>query len=92
MALVLIRAGSGSEDCIMSGDGQGSGCDSGHDGSDIGSNNSAVLVGLVLGVRRAVAKMQVGIALWIRVTTALEVVTVASPNWRLLMIFLLIFQ
>jgi len=36
-------------------------------------------VGLVLGVRRAVAKMEVGIALWIRVTVALEVVAVVSP-------------
>jgi len=33
-----VGAGSGSEDCIMGGDGQGGGCDSGHDGSDIGSN------------------------------------------------------
>ena len=31
-------AGSGSEDCIIGGDGQGGSCDSGHDGSDIGSN------------------------------------------------------
>jgi len=30
--------GSGSKDCIMGGDCQGCGCDSGHDGSDIGSN------------------------------------------------------
>jgi len=34
-----VGAGSGSEDCIMGGDGQGGGCDSGHNGSDIGSNN-----------------------------------------------------
>jgi len=33
-----VGAGSGSEDCIVGGDGQGGGCDSGHDGSDIGSN------------------------------------------------------
>jgi len=32
-----VGAGSGGEDCIMGGDGQG-GCDSGHDGSNIGSN------------------------------------------------------
>jgi len=32
---------------------------------------AAVVVGLMLGVRRAVAKMEVGIALWIRVTAAL---------------------
>jgi len=38
-----------------------------------------VVVGLVLGVRRAVAKMEVVIVLWIRVTAALEVVPVASP-------------
>jgi len=30
--------GSGSEDCVMGGSGRGSGVDSGHDGSDIGSN------------------------------------------------------
>jgi len=33
----------------------------------------------VLGVKRAVAKMEVGIALWIRMTAALEVAAVASP-------------
>jgi len=33
-----VGAGSGSKDCIMGGDGQGGGCNSGHDGSDIGSN------------------------------------------------------
>jgi len=33
-----VGAGSGSEDCIMSGEGQGSGYNSGHDGSVIGSN------------------------------------------------------
>ena len=31
-------AGGGSEDCIMGGDGQGGGCDSGHDGSNIDSD------------------------------------------------------
>ena len=40
---------------------------------------AVVVVGLVLGVRRAVAKMEMGIALWIRVTAALEVVAMASP-------------
>jgi len=39
----------------------------------------AVLVELVLGMRRAVARMEVGVVLWIRVTAALEVVAVASP-------------
>jgi len=39
----------------------------------------AVVVGLVLGVRRALANIEVGIALWIRVTAALEMVAVASP-------------
>ena len=34
---------------------------------------------LVLGVRQAVAKMEVVIASWIRVTAALEVVPVALP-------------
>jgi len=34
-----VGAGSGSEDCIMGGDGQGGGCDSDHAGSDIGSNH-----------------------------------------------------
>jgi len=38
-----------------------------------------IVVGLVLGVRRAVAKMEVVIASWIRVTAALEVVPVALP-------------
>ena len=38
-----------------------------------------VVVKLVLGVRRAVAKMEVVIVLWIRVTAALEVVPVALP-------------
>ena len=33
-----VGAGSGSKDCIMGGNGQGGGCDSGHGGSDIGSN------------------------------------------------------
>jgi len=33
-----VGAGSGSKDCIMYGDGQGGGRNSGHDGSDIGSN------------------------------------------------------
>jgi len=41
-------------------------------------------VGLVLGVRRAVAKMEVGIASWIRVTVELEVVAVASPMLEIL--------
>jgi len=39
----------------------------------------AVVVGLVRGVRRAVAKMEGGFALWILATAALEVVAVASP-------------
>ena len=38
-----------------------------------------VVVRLVLGVRRAVAKMEVVIASCIRVTAALEVVPVALP-------------
>ena len=38
-----------------------------------------VVLGLVLGVRRAAAKMEVKIASWIRVTAALEVVAVALP-------------
>jgi len=38
-----------------------------------------VVVGLVLGVRRAVAKMEVVIVSWIPVTAALEVVPVALP-------------
>jgi len=38
-----------------------------------------VVVRLVLGVRRAVAKMEVVIASWIQVTAALEVVPVALP-------------
>jgi len=38
-----------------------------------------VVVRLVLKVRRAVAKMEVVIASWIRVTAALEVVPVAVP-------------
>ena len=37
----------------------------------------AAVVGLVLGVRQAVAKMEVGTALWIRVTAALKV-----GQWR----------
>ena len=40
---------------------------------------SAVVVGLVLGVRWTVAKMEVGITSWIRETAALEVVVVVSP-------------
>ena len=41
---------SGSEDCIMGGDGQGGGCDSGHDGSDIGSNYIGGCSGVGVGV------------------------------------------
>ena len=37
---------------------------------------------MVLGVRRAVAKMEVVIASWIRVTAALEVVPVAFTHTR----------
>jgi len=40
---------------------------------------TAVVVGLVLGVRQAVAKIQVGIVSWIHVKKALEVVPVALP-------------
>ena len=39
-----VDAGSGTEDCIMGGDGQGGGCDSGYDGSDVGSHYIAVVV------------------------------------------------
>jgi len=48
-------------------------------GATLAVTTSAVVVGLVLGVRWAVAKMEVGITLWIRVTAALEVVVVVSP-------------
>ena len=48
-------------------------------GATLAVTISAVVVGLVLGARRAVAEMEVSIALWIRVTAAPEVVAVASP-------------
>ena len=48
-------------------------------GATLAITITAVVVGLVLGVRRVVAKMEVGIASWIRVTAALEVVAVALP-------------
>jgi len=47
-------------------------------GATLAVTISAVVVGLVFGVRWAVAKMEVGIVLWIRMTAALEVVAVAS--------------
>ena len=48
-------------------------------GATLAVTVTAVVVRLVLGVRQAVAKMEVGIASWIRVTAALEVVAVALP-------------
>ena len=58
---VQVGEGSGSEDCMMGGSGRGGSVDSGHDGSDLAVTITAVVVGLVLGVRQAVAKMEVGI-------------------------------
>jgi len=59
-----VCAGSGSEDCIMGGGCRGGGGDSGHDRSDIGKNYSggSSWVATVFWVRRALAKMEVGIA------------------------------
>jgi len=44
-----VDTGSGSEDCIMGRDGQGGGCDSDHDGSDIGSNYIGSFSGVGVG-------------------------------------------
>ena len=44
-----VGAGSGSKDCIMGGNGQGGGCDSGHGGSDIVSNYIGGCVGVGIG-------------------------------------------
>jgi len=49
MALELVKSAQvGSEDCIMGGVGQGGGCDSGHDDSDIGSNYIGGCSGVVV--------------------------------------------
>jgi len=48
-------------------------------GATLAVTITAVVVRLVLGVRQAVVKIEVGIASWIRVTAALEVVPVTLP-------------
>jgi len=63
----------------MGGDGQDSGCDSGFDGSDIGSNYIGGFSGVVVGGETGSGKDGSGNSFWIRVTAALEVVSVASP-------------
>jgi len=74
-----VSAGSSSEDCIMGGDARVAAVTAAMMGVTLAITILAVLVELVLGMRRAVARMEVGVVLWIRVTAALEVVAVASP-------------
>jgi len=77
-----VSAGSSSEDCIMGGDARVAAVTAAMMGVTLAITILAVLVELVLGMRRAVARMEVGVVLWIRVTAALEVVAVASPYQR----------
>jgi len=64
---------------IIGGDGQGGGCNSGHDGSDIGSNYFGGCNEVGVGGETGSGEDGSGDHVMIRVTAVLEVVAVAPP-------------